>query len=899
MIRSLPITLFFIGICTFSAYAQIISGHVQDATSAALPFASVVASACADEQVLAFATSDEKGAYQLTVTTTCDTILVTARCLGYTTLVKKVPASAFTRLDFELNASVLQEVLIRAKTPPIIVRKDTTEFNAASFSDSTEFSVETLLKKLPGVQIDATGRISYHGKAVDRVLVEGDDLFSQNYQIATRNIRADMISKVQVIDRYEENPVLKEFSATDRTVMNLKIKPDRKRGLTGSITVGLGYGAAGKGRGHFNLFSLSRKDKLYLIGDANNTGENTSSVDQLSRGDPFDPNQQMLQGNILEKRSLVSTPQYETAGLPQAFTSINRSGLIFVGEILPISDHFKIKISSWLARERLWQTSDATTNIQLEPDNLTISEQKQHNSTQGVRNFQSEITYYSPNKKHALRSFIKINGNPNHYNIQTLRNQTGSGPNTVSNQGKTRQGDVLLSLEYTYQYRPDALFQVVGKSAGQQYQNQLNPKYTAYAAFFGIDSNYTQLQQQANLQQYKQLLLGRFLLKRNGFQGQLELGGENYLGKMQSDLQLKTENGSNFTPNDSFYRNKLRFYVPRVYALAGLSRKIGFWDFQAQIKPRFQPLSIRTPDQTTHGGHDWALEPEVNMHFKPDERNSVSANYKFRQNAPEITSLYSSYFFSDYQTLQKGLNSLGLITGQSAGLYYRFIDRPKQLSWHASLGYQNTLQQFGGQYKINPYLSVQELYRPVQSRVLNAAIGGSRFVPKISCRLELEAVLARFQQVARLNEGSSGVFNTTLPLVKLGFGTAFNTWVNVILNTQYSLYLTQHENNHAQLSSWTSTLQIKVRPSKSFNAQFNIYHTANQADPTLPYRSFLTSEMTAAYSLPKWHSNIMFQAFNLLNNRRFEQVSATGFYTFRTGIQAVKPFFVLAWDYGF
>jgi hypothetical protein len=90
-----------------------------------------------------------------------------------------------------------------------------------------------------------------------------------------------------------------------------------------------------------------------------------------------------------------------------------------------------------------------------------------------------------------------------------------------------------------------------------------------------------------------------------------------------------------------------------------------------------------------------------------------------------------------------------------------------------------------------------------------------------------------------------------------------------------------------------------VRPSKAFNAQFNIYHTANQADPTLPYRSFLTSEMTAAYSLPKWHSNIMFQAFNLLNNRRFEQVSANGFYTFRTGIQAVKPFFVLTWDYGF
>jgi len=899
MMRSLPITCLFIGICTFSANSQTIGGHIQDADGTALPFASVVASACVDEQVLAFATSDEKGAYQLTIKTTYDSILLTARCLGYTSSVKKVPVTAFTRLDFQLISSVLQEVLIRAKTTPIIVRKDTTEFNASSFSDSTEFSVEALLKKLPGVQIDANGRISYHGKTVDRVLVEGDDLFSQNYQIATRNIRADMISKVQVIDRYEENPIMKEFSTSDRTVMNLKIKPDRKRGLTGSATAGLGYGAEGKVRGHFNLFSLSRKDKLYLIGDANNTGENTTSVDQLSRSDPSDPNQQVLQGNILDKRSLVSTPQYETAGLPRSFTSTNRSGLVFIGEILPISDHFKIKISSWLARERLWQASDAGTNIQLEPNNLTISEQKQHNSTQGIRNFQTEITYFAPDKKHSLRSFIKINGNPNHYNVQTLRNQTGSGPNTIRNQGETRQGDALLSLEYTYQYQPDALFQIIGKSAGEQYQNKLNPSYTAYAAFFGIDSNYTQLRQQANLRQFKQLLLGRFLLNRNGFQWQLELGGENYTGKVQSDLQLKTERGGSFTPNDSFYRNTLRFYAPQAYALVGLTRKIGFWQLQAQIKPRYQPLSTHGLDLNTQDGQTWALEPEGNIRFKPNDQNLITAYYRYRQTAPEIITLFTSYLFSDYQTLQKGLNSLGLVTGHSAGLYYHYIDRPKQLSLHASLGFQNTLQQFGGQYKINPYLTVQELYRPVQSTILNASLGGSRYVPKISCRIELEALFARFQQVARLNERGSGVFNTTLPLVKLGFGTAFNTWVNVILNTQYSLYLTQNENNHAQVSSWTSTFQIKVRPSKIFNAQLNIYHTANKTNPTLPYRSFLTSEMTAAYSLPKWHSNIMFQAFNLLNNRRFEQVSATGFYQFRTGVEAVQPFFVLAWDYGF
>jgi Carboxypeptidase regulatory-like domain len=372
------ISLFLFLLFTTLLPAQKISGVVRDSTGVAVSYASVVATSCRDEQVLAYTSSGDLGAFQLSINTDCDSITLTARCLGYRTaahkvLVRSLPAT----LDFALAGTVLQEVIIRGKTPPVIVRKDTTEFNVASFSDSTEFSVEDLLKKLPGVQVNESGQISYNGKTVERVLIEGDDLFSQNYQIATRNVRADMISKVQVIDRYEENPVLSSIRNTDRMVMNLKIKPERKRSLSGSITGGIGYGSDWKAKGHTNLFSLSRKDKAYLIGSCNNTGQSVAaSFGGIDNTGFIDADKQSLQANPLRIQALIPAAQMEGLGLPQAYTSNNRSGLLYLGEVIPFTPHFKIKLSVWAGKDRLWQETSNATRILLEPIALDIAEQK-------------------------------------------------------------------------------------------------------------------------------------------------------------------------------------------------------------------------------------------------------------------------------------------------------------------------------------------------------------------------------------------------------------------------------------------------------------------------------------------------------------------------------------------
>jgi hypothetical protein len=98
----------------------------------------------------------------------------------------------------------LEEILVIAERPPVVIKKDTIEFNASAFSTLPTALVEDLLKKLPGVQVDINGNITVNGRKVNRLLVEGKDFFGSDPRMATRNLPANIIDKIQVTDDKDE-----------------------------------------------------------------------------------------------------------------------------------------------------------------------------------------------------------------------------------------------------------------------------------------------------------------------------------------------------------------------------------------------------------------------------------------------------------------------------------------------------------------------------------------------------------------------------------------------------------------------------------------------------------------------------------------------------------------------
>ena len=179
-------------------------------------------------------------------------------------------------------ARVLDEVVIESEAPPVTLVGDTVQYNAGSFKTQPNANVEQLLKKLPGVKVEKDGSVSAQGEKVNRVLVDGKEFFGNDPKIATRNLPADAVDKVQVYDRQSDQAQLTGFEDGNyEKTINLKLKKDKKKGLFGKVTAGAGDKERYEGR--FNVNSFKGARQLSALGMGNNTNaEGFSFMDILN-----------------------------------------------------------------------------------------------------------------------------------------------------------------------------------------------------------------------------------------------------------------------------------------------------------------------------------------------------------------------------------------------------------------------------------------------------------------------------------------------------------------------------------------------------------------------------------------------------------------------------------------
>jgi len=197
--------------------------------------------------------------------------------LGYQTQYKQVAVPNPGGEDFGVivmnpKPVNLKEVQVVGEYIPLQIKNDTIEFNARAFKTRPDANVEELLKKLPGIEIDRSGNIKALGKDVRKVLVDGKEFFGNDPKVATKNLPADAIDKVQVYDKHSDES---EFTGIDdgtrdKTV-NLVLKDDMKKGIFGDVTAGAGTGNHYMGSG--KAYKFSDKYQGAVLGMMNNINQ--------------------------------------------------------------------------------------------------------------------------------------------------------------------------------------------------------------------------------------------------------------------------------------------------------------------------------------------------------------------------------------------------------------------------------------------------------------------------------------------------------------------------------------------------------------------------------------------------------------------------------------------------
>ncbi len=211
--------------------------------------------------------------------------------MGYETISRPLTIGSQKAFDLGIVAmkekvNALSSVTVSAIGNPILVKKDTIEYNASSFKTTDADVLENLLKKLPGIEVDADGKITANGKEINKIMIDGKTFFLDDPTVASKNLPAKMIDKVRVVERKSEQA---QFTGIDdgnqETVIDLGIRPGMMNGIIGSVAGGYGTEDRFQTNGFMGKFSEITQLALILNGNnTNNRGFSDFAGSMMSSG---------------------------------------------------------------------------------------------------------------------------------------------------------------------------------------------------------------------------------------------------------------------------------------------------------------------------------------------------------------------------------------------------------------------------------------------------------------------------------------------------------------------------------------------------------------------------------------------------------------------------------------
>ncbi len=282
------ITLVFACILHFAAQGQTLKGQVKGQDGAFLVNSTVMLLDTKDSTMLSFAKTKENGHFELR-SSAKEEALLQVTYVGYEKFLRFIVLTGGDQnlgiITLDSASKELAELVVKGEKAAVEVKKDTIEFNAGSFKVQENAMAEELLKRMPGMEVDNEGGVTSQGKSVSRVLVEGKEFFGRDPKMATKNIPANAIDKVQVFDKKSDRA---EFTGIDdgeeETTINFVLKEDKKNLGFGRITAGGGADANKDARYNVGATYSSFKNgnQLSFVGNANNINEMSFSGSEFS-----------------------------------------------------------------------------------------------------------------------------------------------------------------------------------------------------------------------------------------------------------------------------------------------------------------------------------------------------------------------------------------------------------------------------------------------------------------------------------------------------------------------------------------------------------------------------------------------------------------------------------------
>lgn len=636
---------FFIFVLTLISanhlFGQIyITGQIKNVEGECVDFAGVVASPVnAPKTILASAFTDENGRFQMSVKSDCDSLILKATSLEIAPTQIVVPnRSGNYDIIVENHTIELKEVVVRSKK--IYSQGDTINYNVGSFLSQTDRSIADVLKKMPGISVSDAGQISYQGKPIKNLYIEGLDLMKGHYGIATNNIDPNNIATVQVLENHQDIKALKGLRPEEQASINLRLKEGVKGVFNLIATLGGGYGDEELWNNSAIATYFRRNSQFLATYKSNDTGEDLSQ--ELYSFD----NDYSRTSNI----SSISMPS--APGIDKRFYYFNCSHNATFNNVYRVGKSGEFGINAAYLNDRDTRRNSSSTTNFLPDGNRNIVDEVM----QGMARMQKaygDITYMNNGDENYLKEQLKFDWSTTDPDSRIL-----AGDDDITQIGKTDTYRLLNKFHMTHRNSSDRGFEISSLVNFEKRPHSLSVSpnlfpdmITGDMLYQNVDFRNISTENSAGL--LSALKVGKFTLHPSAIVNYHHNALKSSLDAMRNDLTLDYLDaglGAEIMFTTRKFHTSL--YMPMEYRLLRLDNKL---DGIITDKNRFR------------------IEPSLNLTYKVNSSHYLNASAALNYMTPSIETLYSGYILTSYRQLS-AYDVAGLYEGlnQHYALKYDF-----------------------------------------------------------------------------------------------------------------------------------------------------------------------------------------------------------------------------------
>lgn len=776
---------------------------------------------------------------------------------------------------------------------PVSIKGDTIVYNADSFKSGTERKLEDILKKLPGVEVNADGEIEVEGKRVTKLMVEGKDFFDGDTKLGVKNIPADAIDKIQVLRNYNENSILKGVENNqDNIAMNIKLKSGKKNFWFGDMTAGVGV-AHEESRYLINpkLFYYNPKYSINIITNFNNIGELPLTIQDYFKftggfrgimqkgGSSFNVSSNDLGISLLRNNR---AKEIETKfGATNFSYNVNKAWTLSGFGILSSSltdletksqtNILQPNSSEILATENRQETANQKSNLglfklsssykpsarfQLDYDVLTkLSKQDENNS--------------------LLRESI-VNSNSITENINTIKNQDPISVNQNLSLYFTQSDKNIFAFEMQHLYQEEdpfynanlqsQPFSLAGYVVGQ---NRNNINQSRFVKTNKIDSKldyYYMITPKSNIN----MTLGNTYSHQNFNSGIFQILNNETVNNLTNSAN---KNDVSYNFNDTFL---------------GLHYKILTGKFTFTPGVSLHSYNMTNEQLATSNSQNFfrAL-PDFLAIYQLKKSETLTYNFSYTNNFTDINQLAEGFIFSNYNSLTRGNRFLENATAQIHSLRYFKYNMFNFENISAVASYSKRVDAIKTSAVFN---GVNQTSSPFNSDFADETLSGTgsygrSFFKNYKASLAASLTWSKFNNIQNnvLSTNESFTQNYTLkastnykkmPNLEIGYNVVTNDYNNATFYTERPF----------------AKLDYFFLNSFSFVAEYEFYHYYNDTRMVNNEYDFLTASLI--YQKKGSILEYKISGTNLLNTTSLNDDNFSQFAT-RTSQYTVQPRYVI------